>query len=127
MRVMLDTNGYSAFKKGHAQTVEILRRADEILVPVPVLGELRVGFRAGNREEENLEALQAFLFSPRVRIHPLGEETAIFYSEIHGALKKAGKPIPINDLWIASAALECGAILVSRDTHFDLVPGIVRR
>ena len=109
MRVMLDTNAYSAFKKGDTQIIEILGGADEILIPAPVIGELRVGFRAGNREEENLKEFQAFLLSPRVRIHPIGEETAIFYAEVHGALKKAGKPIPINDLWIASSALECGA------------------
>ena len=127
MRVMLDTNAYSAFKRGDATIVESLSKADEILIPTPVLGELRSGFRAGTREAANLKELEAFLASPRVRVHPLGEETAIFYAEVHGALRAAGTPIPTNDLWIAAAALETGSVLLTRDAHFDSVAGLVRR
>jgi tRNA(fMet)-specific endonuclease VapC len=127
MRVMLDTNAYSAFKKGAVEIVELLAKADEILLPTPVLGELRSGFRSGNREAENIRDLESFLGSPRVRIHPLGEETAIFYAELHSSLRSEGKPIPTNDLWIAASALETGSILISRDTHFDAVAGLLRR
>jgi len=126
MRVMVDTNAYSAFKRGDARLIGILAQADEILIPVPVLGELRAGFRSGNRETENIGELQAFLSSPRVRVHPLGEETAIFYAELHGTLKKAGKPIPMNDLWIAASALESGSILLSNDAHFEVISTLVR-
>ena len=35
--------------------------------------------------------------------------------------------MPTDDLWIAASILESGSILLSRDTHFDLVPGIIRR
>ncbi len=124
---MLDTDAYSAFKRGDAGMVDSLSTADEILVPTPVLGELRAGFRAGSREAANLKELEAFLASPRVRAHPLGEETAIFYAEVHGALKAAGTPIPTNDLWIAAAALETGSVLLTRDAHFDSVAGLVCR
>jgi tRNA(fMet)-specific endonuclease VapC len=127
MRIMLDTNAYSGFKRGDLETVALLSQADEILIPTPVLGELRSGFRVGSRENENLIQLEAFLSSPRVHVHPLAEETAVFYAEIHEALRASGKTIPANDLWIAAAALESGSILVSRDTHFDSVSGIIRR
>jgi len=126
MRVMVDTNAYSSFKRGDARIIGILAQADEILIPVPVLGELRAGFRSGNREAENIGELHAFLSSPRVRVHPLGEGTAIFYAELHGTLKKASKPIPMNDLWIAASALESGSILLSNDAHFGAVPTLVR-
>ncbi len=126
MNVMLDTNAYSAFKRGDTATVEELARADEVLVPTPVLGELRAGFRAGRREADNLRELELFLSRPRVRVHALGEKTAIFYAEIHGALRAAGKPIPTNDLWIAAAALEAGASLLTNDSHFDAIIGLVR-
>jgi tRNA(fMet)-specific endonuclease VapC len=126
MRVMVDTNAYSAFKRGEADIKEILAQADEILLPIPVLGELRSGFKAGKREGENLAELLAFLSRRRVRIHPLGEETAIFYAELHDTLRALGKPIPTNDLWIAAATLETGSILVSRDGYFDLISGLVR-
>ncbi len=124
---MLDTNAYSSYMRGDGETAELIAHADEILVPTPVLGELRAGFRAGTREGENLELLEQFLSSPRVEVHTLGEVTAIYYAEVHGALRTAGTPIPTNDLWIASAALESGSILVSADSHFDAITGLVRR
>lgn len=127
MRVMLDTNAYSDFKRGNAGAVEAVATAEEVLIPVPVLGELRAGFRGGAHETENLHELEEFLSTPRVRVHGLGEETAIFYAEIHMTLRAAGKPIPTNDLWIAAAALETGSILISRDTHFDAISGLIRR
>jgi len=40
-------------------------------------------------------------------------------------LAQAGKPIPTNDIWIAAAALESGARLVSYDAHFAFVPGLL--
>lgn len=127
MRIMLDTNAYSAFKLGVKEIVEFIGRADEILVPTPVLGELRAGFRNGTREAQNLLELEEFLSVGRVAVHPPGEATAIFYAEIHAGLRAAGKPIPTNDLWIAASAMETGSILISYDTHFDTVPGLIRR
>lgn len=127
MRIMMDTNAYSGFKRGDSGIVEALARADEILVPAVVLGELRAGFKGGKREGDNLRELEEFLATPRVSLHPLGEETAIFYAEIYTTLRAEGKPIPTNDLWIAAASLETGSILISRDAHFDAVPGLLRR
>ena len=46
------------------------------------------------------------------------------YAEIHGALRRAGKPIPTNDLWIAAIAIEYGLVLYTRDAHFSHVPGL---
>ena len=37
-------------------------------------------------------------------------------------LKRAGTPIPDNDLWIAALAMEHDLALVTRDRHFDKVP-----
>ncbi len=127
MRVLIDTNAYSGFKRGEAAIIEALACADEILIPVPVLGELRAGFKGGTREAENLSELEEFLANRRVHIHPLGEETAIFYAEIFTSLRSTGKPIPTNDLWIAASALETGSILLSRDLHFNAIPGLIRR
>lgn len=133
MRLMIDTNAYAAFMRGDQDVYELLARADEILIPTPVLGELRAGFRIGSKEVQNLDELHRFLASPRVSIHPLGEASAVFYAEVHSALRTAGKPIPTNDLWIAAAALECGAALLTRTPTstpcpvcFELKP-VVRR
>jgi predicted nucleic acid-binding protein len=43
---------------------------------------------------------------------------------IKDMLKHAGRPIPINDVWIAVHALEYGAVLVTLDNHFLSIPGL---
>ena len=39
-------------------------------------------------------------------------------------VSKAGTPIPINDVWIASHAMETGSVVITYDKHFNLVPGL---
>lgn len=121
----LDTNAYSGFKHGKAEVVDQLERAERILMPVPVLAELRIGFRGGNREALNLDELEQFLSSPRVELCSLTEQTAILYAEIFGTLQRKGKPIPLNDIWIAASAMEQGAILLSADAHFTWIDGLL--
>jgi tRNA(fMet)-specific endonuclease VapC len=41
-------------------------------------------------------------------------------------LKSAGTPIPSNDVWIAALCRQHRLPLLSRDRHFDGVPGIRR-
>ena len=121
----LDTNAYSGFKRGQAELAEQLARAERILIPVPVLAELRIGFRGGNKEKRNLDELEQFLSSPRVEICTLTEQTAILYAEIFGGLQRRGTPIPLNDIWIAASAMEQGAILLSADIHFARIDGLL--
>jgi len=40
------------------------------------------------------------------------------------SLRKSGKPIPINDVWIVAHGLETGSILVTYDDHFAMIPGL---
>ena len=51
--VAIDTNGYTAFKRGDPAVVGVLRHAPEIFVGTTVLGELLAGFAAGSRENAN--------------------------------------------------------------------------
>jgi tRNA(fMet)-specific endonuclease VapC len=123
--VALDTNAYANFKRGDRSLVEQLSRAERVYIPVPVLAELRVGFRGGSKEAPNLDELEQFLASPRVSISPLGEQTAILYAEIFGTLRRNGTPIPLNDVWIAASAMETGSILLSADSHFSHIAGLL--
>lgn len=127
MRVCLDTSAYSAFRKGHQQVVDVLQRAEEIVVNTVVLGELLSGFRAGSRFQENREQLESFLRSPRVEIVKLDEETALRYSEIFVYLRSQGKPIPTNDVWIAASAMQLGLQVLTTDAHFERVPQVTTR
>ncbi len=123
--VTIDTNAYSYFKRGSVALADCLSRAESVIVPVPVLAELRCGFRCGIREQQNLSELEAFLSSPRVQIGLLGEHTAILFAEIFAVLKKNGTPIPVNDVWIAASAMEHGSVLLTDDEHFAFIPGLL--
>jgi predicted nucleic acid-binding protein len=46
------------------------------------------------------------------------------YASLHRALRARGMPIPTNDLWIASLALEHGLVLYTRDRRFADIPGL---
>ncbi|MBV9341237.1 MAG: hypothetical protein JO159_10160 [Acidobacteria bacterium] len=41
-------------------------------------------------------------------------------------LNKIGRPIPTNDAWIAALYRQHSLAVLSRDAHFDFVPGIQR-
>jgi tRNA(fMet)-specific endonuclease VapC len=124
-RLTLDTSGYSAFKRGHPGVVGHLRRAEEILLPTIVLGELLGGFETGRQSRRNREELDLFRRSPRVRLVSIGEPTAERYAAIYATLRSAGRPIPTNDLWIAASAMEHGTELVTLDRDFAHVPQIL--
>lgn len=124
MRVALDTSAYSAFKRGHEEIVDVLRRSEEIVFNIVVLGELITGFRRGSRLAENLEELERFRVSPRVKTVSLDEETADRYAEILAYLRSSGTPIPTNDVWIAASAMQFGLRVVTTDTHFGKVPQV---
>jgi len=124
MRICLDTSGYSAFKRGHERAMELVRRSKEIVLPVTILGELYAGFRRGERERRNLDDLDRFRGSPRVRVAVLDEETAFCYAEILTVLRERGTPIPTNDIWIAASAMQAGLRVVTTDHHFTRVPQV---
>ncbi len=120
-RILLDTSALSAFFRGHAGIVEATRAADRIAVSPIVLGELNTVFRGGGRLQRNRELLSKFLQSPRVRTLNLDAETAERYAQIYDSLRRAGTPIPTNDIWIAASAMQFGLLLVTTDGHFERV------
>lgn len=124
-RILLDTNAYAAFKRGAEEPVEILRRTDFIGVNAVVVGELLSGFAAGQREADNRRELNTFLNSPRVEVLAIAKDTAEFYSRVYLSLRRKGKPIPTNDLWIAASALQHGAAVFTYDQHFDAIDGLI--
>ncbi len=125
MKLLLDTNVYSALAQGKTETVSLIQRADELLLSVVVIGELRYGFRFGARFEDNESMLLDFLDRPFVATVPVTEVTADRYARIASSLRRRGNPIPQNDMWIAAQAMEHGADLCSFDGHFESVEGIV--
>lgn len=127
MTLLLDTNAYVEWKRGHRGVRNALEAARSVIVSPVVLGELIFGFRNGRRLAENLHELETFLADPGVSVRPIAASTADRYARIVLALRQAGRPIPTNDVWIAAQAMETGAELISFDQHFECVPGLVWR
>ena len=125
MKLILDTNAYVGFKRGYAQLVDYLLQADMICMSPIVLGELMFGFRNGSRLTQNMKDLHRFLSHPAVQIVNMNEITSDRYSRIAAQLKQQGNPIPSNDIWIAAQTMQTGAELVTLDTHFEKIPGLV--
>jgi tRNA(fMet)-specific endonuclease VapC len=124
MRVLLDTNAYSALSRGRLEASDHFRQAQEVILSTIVLGELLFGFQNGSRYLDNRRRLEEFLQQPRVRIVTLTLETAEHFGEISAKLRKRGKPIPTNDIWIAAQAVETGSDLLSSDSHFGEIEGL---
>ena len=125
MRILLDTNSYSFYAGGQETLVNLVMRAEEVMLSAIVLGELMFGFRQGSRFEQNYAELREFLSSPKASIVQVGAVTAEHYGEILASLRAKGRPIPTNDIWIAAHAMETGAELISADRHFEQVDGLV--
>jgi predicted nucleic acid-binding protein len=120
----LDTNGLSALADGESTLKPILREAAEVALPVIVLGEFRYGIRQSRDRQRYEQWLTESLGN--FRILDVDEETAASYATVRMELKKAGTPIPSNDVWIAALCRQHSLFLLSRDRHFDLVVGIRR-
>jgi tRNA(fMet)-specific endonuclease VapC len=118
-RFCLDTSAYSHFKRGEEQVVSLLEAAAWIGIPSIVLGELWMGFLVGGRRERNVAELREFLGNPVVHELVVDAEVARVYAEIAVALRRRGTPIPTNDIWIAAAAANVGATVLTHDAHFD--------
>lgn len=121
-RILLDTSAYSAHARGNAEIKAVLQEVDEVYLTPVILGELLSGFAGGRHESRNRDELRRFRQSPRVIVIPIDDETAERYAVILHALRKAGTPIPTNDLWIAASAMQYGLKIVTLDAHFQQIP-----
>lgn len=122
--ILLDTNAYSSLLSGDDSVLIAISRADIVYMSIFVLGELHAGFAGGSKCAENKAILNEFLIKPTVKTLNATSETALVFGFVKNSLKKAGTPLPINDIWIAAHGLETGSILITYDSHFRQVPGL---
>ncbi len=127
MKLLLDTNAYVALMKGDEATATLVRSAEQLVFSTVVVGELLFGFRNGSRYERNATQLDEFLAQAWVTLQSVTRITADRFGRVTAQLRKAGTPIPSNDIWIAAQAFETGADLVTFDQHFATVLGLVVR
>ena len=122
--MILDTNALSAAADREPSALAIVSEAERIAVPVIALGEYRLGIAQSRHRVSYENWLQDWISS--VTVLDIDEETSQSYAALGLELKRKGRPIPTNDLWIAALCRQHALPIVSRDQHFDLVPGIRR-
>ncbi len=122
--MILDTNALSAIADDDPAAVRLFRDAASIELPAIVLGEYRFGIAQSRHRKEYEKWLEELIAATRVL--PVDQETTKQYAQVRTELKKAGKPIPSNDLWIAALCRQHRLPLMSQDTHFDAVPALKR-
>jgi tRNA(fMet)-specific endonuclease VapC len=115
-KALVDTNVVIALFAGEPGVVENVQRHAAVFLCAPVLGELRYGAQASARVQSNLERLDKF--AKALIVLPCDTQTATLYGEVKFDLRRKGRPIPENDVWIAAIARQHGLILLTRDEHF---------
>lgn len=122
--MILDTNAVSALFVGDPALGQLLAGGERHHLPAIVIGEYRYGL-LGSRHRDHLQKLLDTLIQESV-VLPVDAATAESYSLVRDELRRKGRPIPENDIWIAALARQHGQTLVSRDGHFDEVPNLRR-
>lgn len=121
-RYLLDTNIIiGMFAEDRAIQAKV-QNTEKLFLASPVVGELYYGARKSNRPIENLTRVNRL--TQRFPLFSSGLETARWYGIIKDQLRRKGRLIPDNDLWIAAIARQRGLILVTRDAHFDEVESL---
>ncbi len=113
---LLDTSAIIAFLGGEEEVYKKMVEAKRLFTSVIVLGELFYGALNSSKPKENTEKILKFIKFCDVLDITL--RTTKKYAEVKTNLRKKGRPIPENDIWIASTALEWGLSVISRDDHF---------
>lgn len=101
---------------------EHLSNSSEVFTPAIVLGELHYGAHKSSRAKENISRIDEFASQSAVLFCDVA--TAQWYGLIKDGLRRKGRPIPENDIWIAALALQYDLILATRDDHCRELTGL---
>jgi tRNA(fMet)-specific endonuclease VapC len=120
----LDTNAYTALGRGDKTLSKLIASIVHIGLPITVLGEIQFGIINGSQAKTNSIMLERFISNTRVEILDINDSTAKLYGEIATELRRNGRPIQQNDIWIAALCKQHGYRLVTNDTGFSNITGL---
>ena len=83
-----------------------------------------MGSLNGTQTNTNTELLERFLSNSRVEVLNITEATSKVYGEIATELRRHGRPIQQNDIWIAALCKQYGYKLATNDAGFSSVLGL---
>lgn len=122
--MILDTNAISAMAEADENIEKVLPEPAAQFIPVVCIGEYRAGIIRSRARKELQRWLNLLEQTRPILLVDL--QTAGFYAEIVADLRKRGRIIPINDVWIAALARQYGMTILSQDRHFDEVKNVRR-
>lgn len=123
--MILDTNALSALLDEDAELRKMLGTTPTLHLPTIVLGEYRFGVKHSRNRRALIPILDAL--EADCVVLAVDSLTAREYADVRSELRATGKPIPVNDTWIAALARQHGLEIASKDAHFDCVAGITRK
>lgn len=121
-RFLLDTNVIIALFGEDSNIHKRIANAAEVFVPSIVIGELYFGAYKSQKSPQNIARIDEFVLNNTIL--DCNAATAKLYGDIKSRLKEKGQPLPENDIWIAAIAQEHDMILVTRDSHFQIIESL---
>lgn len=118
-QVALDTNIAIEFLNNNEVVINRINKFEVVFLPIIVCGELLFGAINSDRRRRNEKKYIGFIES--CRVINTNDFIANKYAEIRLELKKKGKPIPENDIWIAALCIVYNIPLFSNDKHFKVI------
>jgi len=112
---LLDTNIIIGLLNNDFKIIGRIREENKIYISVITVGEMLYGANNSINKEKNTKLYKDFFET--CNIVTITDKTAEGYANIRYELKKMGKPIPENDIWIAAVAREKNMTIVTRDKH----------
>lgn len=123
-KYLLDTSVVVDALGGDPAIAAKLETADDLYLSTITLGELHYGAAYSARPEANVARITSFAAS--CTFLEVDAETAVRFGALKADLRRAGRLIPENDIWIAASALRHDLPLVARDGHFAAVEGLAQ-
>jgi len=121
-KYLLDTNIVIAMLSGEPSVVGRAGATDEFFISSTIAGEMFYGAFNSANVDENMQCIESFL--TEAVLLPCDGRTARLYGQIKSLLRRRGRPIPDNDIWIAASAIQHSLTLVTRGIHFNEVDGL---
>ena len=121
-KIALDTNVVIDIFNNKHNVITLLNHYQTIYLPVTVCGELLFGAKNSARSQENEQKCHFFISN--CNLLNINELVAEAYATTRKTLKKKGKPIPENDIWIAATCIVNNIPLATFDSDFDPIDAL---
>jgi len=118
--VIPDADSWIDFLNGHQRGDVLKALVDE--AEVVVVGSVLSEIMRGIAEEKERERVVSFL--SRLDYAEMSRRSWIRAGNIAADLEAKGLRIPMTDIYVAAVALQAGHEVLTRDKHFNRIPGL---